>query len=146
MAEGADVTYAAVMAAAKERVKLSDCGIQAPVRIKHAQTGGIIIEVPGPDRTSKVVALEAKLRQALSDLALHIARPVKSGEVRMMGLDEAVIPEEIAASVAGIGGYAVSDVRVGELRRSRCGMFSAWVHCPLTAVRKLEAAKRIAVF
>ncbi|XP_026326825.1 uncharacterized protein LOC113235360 [Hyposmocoma kahamanoa] len=85
------------------------------------------------------------MRQALSDLTVHIARPVKSGEIKVTGLDEAVTPEQIAPAIAGTGGCAMSDVRAGELRRSRSGMFSAWVRCPLTAVRKLHAAKHIVV-
>ena len=145
VAEGAELSYAAVMRAAKERVNLSDCGVTTGLRLRRAQTGGMILQIPGPENVAKADNLATKLREALSDLAVQVSRPVKSGEVRVMDLDEAVTQAEVAAAVAAAGECSPNDVRAGELRRSRSGLQSAWVRCPLAAVRKLQEAKRIAV-
>jgi hypothetical protein len=138
-------TYAAVMGVIKERITPIDCGGQ-PIRIRSAITGGLILEVPGADGAAKADVLAAKIREAVSELeGVRVSRPTKCGEVRVMDLHEAITPEEVAVAVATAGGCSVGDVRTGELRRSKSGMHSSWVRCPLAAVRKLETAKRIAV-
>ncbi|XP_048479019.1 uncharacterized protein LOC125488950 [Plutella xylostella] len=142
--EGADVTYAAVMAAAKERVRLSDCGIST-VRMKRAVTGGLVLEVSGAECSKHAEDLAAKMREALADMPVHIARPFKTGEVRVMDLDEAISPVQLAAAIANAGECQAADIKVGEIRQARSGLNSAWVWCPLSAVRKLAAAKRIRV-
>ncbi|XP_026322744.1 uncharacterized protein LOC113232288 [Hyposmocoma kahamanoa] len=67
----------------------------------------------------------------------------RSGEIKATGLDEAVTPEQIAAAVAGTGGCTVSDLRAGEPRLSRSDMFSTWVRCPLTAVKRIAVSNWI---
>lgn len=142
--EGADTSYAAVMAAAKERIRLSECGIST-VRMKRAVTGGLVLEVSGPECVKQADVLATRMREKLADLPVHIARPFKTGEVRVMDLDEAVSSTEVAAAVASAGDCLAAEIKVGEIRRARSGLASAWVRCPVSAVRKLATAKRICV-
>lgn len=132
------------MAAAKQKIKLAECGIES-VRCKRALTGALILEISGQDCASKADVLAAKMREALKDMDVGIARPVKTGEIRVVGLDEASQSSDVATAIAVIGGCNESDVKVGEIRRSRLGLGTAWIRCPLLVVRKLVAAKRIQV-
>lgn len=136
---GSSSTYAAVMAAAKQRVRLADIGV-TNIRQKRAVTGGIIIEIPGIDADSKADDLAGKMRTALCDFAdVRIARPIKTGEMRVMDLDESITPEDIAVAVAEAGGCSATDVKVGQIRLSFRSLGTAWVKCPLTAIRKIAA-------
>ena len=142
-----ETTYAAVMSAARERIKLkADCGIET-VKIKKAVTGADILEVSGPDCAAKADVLAAKMREVLAaDFpGVRIVRPVKMGEVRVMDLDDSVTPPDVVAAVAGAGGCEQDDVKTGVIRRSYSGLNTVWVRCPLSAVRKLAVAKRIPV-
>lgn len=142
--QGSEINIAAVMAAAKQRIRLSDCGIDT-VRPKRAITGALILEVSGDDCSSKADVLAEKMRVALTDMDVVIGRPVKTGEIRVTGLDDAVQPTEVAAAVAATGDCNINDVKVGTIRRSRSGLGSAWVRCPLIAVRKLVAGKHVQI-
>ncbi|XP_049879651.1 caskin-1-like [Pectinophora gossypiella] len=142
--EGADTTYAAVMGAAKQRVSLAECGI-SDLRQKRAATGGLILEVPGPDSARKADDLAARLRSALTDMNVRISRPVKTGEIRVTDFDESVTQADIASAIADQGGCSREDVKVGEIRLSPRMMGTAWVKCPLIAIRKLAGTARLRV-
>ncbi|KOB72329.1 Gag-like protein, partial [Operophtera brumata] len=139
-----EVTLASVMAAAKQRIKLSDVGVDT-VRSKKAITGALIMEVSGPDCGPKADALAERMRVALADMGVRIVRPVKMAELRLKDLDDSVTPEEVAAAVAKAGSCSVDDVRVGDIRRLPTTLGTVWVRCPLVAVRKLAAAKHVVV-
>lgn len=141
---GSDVTYATVMATAKEKISLEECGIDA-IRPKRAITGGLILELSGTDCTSKADQLAGRMRDSLADLGARISRPVKMGEMRIMDLDDAVTSEEVAVAVAKAGECSATDIKVGEIRRTATTLGTAWVKCPLTAVHKIAAAKHILV-
>lgn len=137
---GSNLTYSAVMAAAKQRVKLADIGV-TNIRQKRAATGGIIIEVPGIDADLKADKLADKMRTALCDFTdVRIARPIKTGEMRVMDIDESITPEDIAVAVAEAGGCSAAEVKVGQIRLPCRSLGTAWVKCPLTAVRKIAVA------
>ncbi|XP_049880311.1 uncharacterized protein LOC126376807 [Pectinophora gossypiella] len=142
--EGAATTYAAVMGAAKQRVNLAECGI-TELRQRRAATGGLILQVPGPDSAKKADELAARLRSTLADMDVHILRPVKTGEIRVADFDESVTPADIASAIADQGGCSQDDVKVGEIRLSSRKMGTAWVRCPLAAIRKLANTARLKV-
>lgn len=52
MPEHGEEKYVAVMAAAKKRLNLADCGIDT-VRTNKAKTGALLREILGPEDTSK---------------------------------------------------------------------------------------------
>lgn len=132
------------MSAAKQKVKLAEFGIDN-VRQKKAITGGLILEIGGPECTSKANALASRLTEVLGDMDARIARPIKSGEVRVMDLDESITPDDVADAVAKAGDCSVQNIKVGQIRSSPAGLGTIWVRCPLSAVHKLAAAKRICI-
>lgn len=142
--EDAVTTLGQAMATAKQNIKLADFGIQG-LREKRAVTGGLLLEVSGPDCTSKADALATRMREVLGDLNVNIARPMKMGEVRIADLDDAATPQEVAGAIAAAAGCAVESVRVGEIRRDSHRLGTVWARCPLAAVRKLATAKRVVV-
>ncbi|CAH2222456.1 jg24555, partial [Pararge aegeria aegeria] len=144
LTENSTVNYASVMAAAKERVSLMDCGI-LQVRQKRAITGGLVLEVPGPDSAKKADALAERLRVALVDMGVRVARPIKTGEVRVMDLDESITKQDIATAIAESGGCLEQEVKVGEIRLNTFRLGTVWVRCPLTVVRKLAEEKHVRV-
>ncbi|CAH2209136.1 jg18883, partial [Pararge aegeria aegeria] len=144
LTDGSTANYAEAMAAAKQRINLADCGI-SHLRQKKAITGGLILEVPGPDSTKKADALAERLRAALADMGVRIARPVKTGEIRVMDLDESITRNDIAAVISETGGCSQEEVKVGEIRLNPSRLGTAWVRCPITAFRKLADVKYLRV-
>lgn len=144
VAEGSEIGYGAVMATAKERVKLADCGI-TQVRQKRALTGGLILQIPGPDSAQKADALADRLRVALGDMNVKIGRPVKMGEIRVMDLDESISKKDIAEAIAGAGECREEEIKVGEIRLSPAKLGTVWVRCPLTVIHKLNNAKHVQI-
>lgn len=142
--EGSDVTYAQVMSTAKARVKLADCGI-TEVRQKRAINGGLVLEVVGADSAAKADQLAKCMSSALSDLGVKVSRPVKMGELRVMGLDESISAEEVAVAVAAAGECSTDQVKVGKVRHSTRRLGTVWVRCPLAAVRKVVASPRLRI-
>lgn len=138
------VTYAQAMAAAKERVKLSELGI-AEVRQRRALNGGLLLEIAGEESSAKATALAGRLHEAISDMGVRVARPVKLGEVRVMDLDDSVTQADVANAIASAGECSVSDIKVGTIKMGRSSLGAAWVRCPLVAVRKLAVEKRVRV-
>ncbi|XP_072934819.1 uncharacterized protein [Epargyreus clarus] len=142
--EGSEITYAEVMKTAKGHIHLADLGIPA-LRQKKAINGGLLLEVSGEDCAGKADALARKLQEAVAELGVRVARPTKQGEARVMDLDDSVTQQDVANAVAEACGCLASDVKVGDIRRRPSALGTAWVRCPLTAIRKLAAAKRLLV-
>jgi len=96
----AGVTLAQLMTEA--RIKLEDIGI-AFLRPKVAATGAMLLEVPGENSAVKADQLASKLREVLAATGASVNRPVKCEDMRIFGLDESMIGEEVAAAVATAG-------------------------------------------
>ena len=142
--EGAATTYTEVMRAARTRIQLPDLGVET-VEMKKAVTGGVLMNVSGPDGDAKADRLAARLREVLTDFDVRIARPMKMGELRVSGLDDAATPAEVASAVAEASGCSAENVKVGEIRRTPTSLGTVHVRCPLAAVHKLAANSRIRV-
>ncbi|KOC58651.1 hypothetical protein WH47_05396, partial [Habropoda laboriosa] len=136
-------TYAGVLATARANIRLEELGIPE-VRPRRARTGGLILEVTGPEREAKAEALAKRLQEILQDRA-RVAHPTKCGELRVSGLDESVKAEEVALAIATFGGCSVEGVRTGTIRSSPNGLGTLWVRCPLMVARKLATTGRIRV-
>ncbi|XP_013142066.1 PREDICTED: uncharacterized protein LOC106106084, partial [Papilio polytes] len=134
--ENSTVTYAKVMEIAKNKISLADIGIDT-LRQKRAMTGGLLLEIIGPECNQKADNLAAKLREALSHLNLKIRRPTKTGDIRLRDLDDAVNAQEVAEAVAKVGGCSADEIKVGEIHRSLSSMGSCWLRCPIKVVRNL---------
>lgn len=64
---------------------------------------------------------------------VRVARPVKSMDLRIRDIPEAISEEEIRQ----FGECAEDEVKVGALQRSINGLFSVWARCPVLAANKL---------
>lgn len=151
-------TYATVMAEARAKIKLADVGI-ASVKVKRAQTGALILEVPNQNqgtsggdaaagRTAAQMAdeLAQRMRGIFRDRPeIVVARPLKTAELRIRGLDDATTPGEVAAAVAKKGGCAPAEVTVGALNLAPDGLQSGRIKCPVRAANAVAAAGRLLV-
>ncbi|XP_059061181.1 uncharacterized protein LOC131854074 [Achroia grisella] len=143
-AEREGVTYANILLEAKNRVDLRPLGIEA-LRLRQAITGARILEIPGAESGEKADALASKLREFIPESMAKVARPVKTAEMRVMGLDDSATTEEVAVAVAQIGECQPDAVRVGDIRRNTSGMGTCWVRGPVAAIKKATAAKHIRI-
>lgn len=132
------------MSRVRENIRMEDLGIEE-VNPKRAATGGLILEVPGPESAEKADRLAALMREVLEGTGVRVARPTKSAEIRVQGLDDSITPEEVARAVALAGGCAEGDVRAGVARRAPTGLYAVWVRVPLSAARKLAESGKIRV-
>nr|XP_034182488.1 uncharacterized protein LOC117605357 [Osmia lignaria] len=113
----AKVSYAEVMLMARKRVKLEELGITA-LMPRRARTGGLVLEIPGEDRTEKAAKLADCLRQMFSGTEVRVARPIKMGEVRVTDLDDSVIQAEVAAALVAAAGCSTEEVKMVEIGTS----------------------------
>ncbi|XP_033362398.1 uncharacterized protein LOC117240485, partial [Bombus vosnesenskii] len=120
--EGARMSYADVLEAARTRIPLSELGAER-LEMKKAMTGAIIIQVPGDKDRGKATLLATRLAETLDPTAVRIATPTRMAELRVTGID----------------------ISVGEIGATRGGLGSAWVRCPAAGARKLAQAEKIAL-
>lgn len=137
------VSYADIMKKAKSSFALTEIGIDS-ARIREVANGGILIEVPGPDGASKADTLVDRLKMVLGESA-SVTRPIKMGEVRMIGFDISVSSKELREAFASAGKCGLAKVRVGPVRRMVNGLRSAWVQCPASVAGALAASGQITV-
>ncbi|XP_032682490.1 uncharacterized protein LOC116849458 [Odontomachus brunneus] len=67
------------------------------------------------------------------------------GEVRLVGFDETVLPEEIIEVLAARGGCGPSEIRLGPIRWGWRGEKSVRARLPLALAAKVAAEERIAL-
>jgi len=134
-------SYADIIKQARDKVDLKDIGIVNP-RMRRAANGGIIIEIAGPDGSSKADTLATRLREVIGDNAV-VSRPVVKADLRISGFDDSVIKDEIITSVTERGDCLASDVRVGSFRPMRNGLNMTWVQCPLSAAIKISRLNKL---
>lgn len=109
-----DFSYAKALTEARARIPLEELGIEFS-KIRRTVNGGRIIEIPGVDSAKRADDLAARLRAVLGEEA-RIARPVVRGELRVVGLDDSVTPEEVRSVIARDGNCSEEDVRTGPIR------------------------------
>ncbi|XP_020297150.1 uncharacterized protein LOC109861763 [Pseudomyrmex gracilis] len=113
--EGEQASYASIMRLAKEKVSLLDLGIE-DTRIRRDARGGILVEIPGIDGAVKADALAEALVPILQGKA-NVTRPIRRGEVRIVGLDVSISPADIQERIASgdFGTCRRPDVTVGPI-------------------------------
>ncbi|XP_020296401.1 uncharacterized protein LOC109861256 [Pseudomyrmex gracilis] len=124
------------MAEAKRKIRLDDLGI-TKVKPKRAITGELIIEIFGENSEERADKLCNAMKAALSHTDVRVARPTKTCEIRIRGLDDSVTPEEVAETIASAGGCRPNAVSAGPTRTSSSGLNSVWVQCPVSAAKKV---------
>jgi hypothetical protein len=117
---GAGISYADVLAQAREKISLKEIGVER-VEMRKAMTGAIIITVSGDKGGDKASKLAAKLMETLDPSAVQIAAPLKTAELRVEGIDVFVKKEELCHSVALAAGCKKEELQVGENEVARGG-------------------------
>lgn len=75
--------------------------------------------------------LAGKISALLPDVIFR--RAVRTGEVRLVGFDESVSPEELARALAGSAACEVGKIRMGIPRSGPRGIGAIWVRLPFAA-------------
>lgn len=129
-------SYAQMLRKAREKISLEELDIRN-MKIRHAITGNLIIEVAGPDNNTKADKLAKKLKTVLAGEAT-IARPTKTGEILVRGIDSSITAEEMISELCKVGGCRKDQVK-GTLRVMRNGLGTIWARCPIeTAIKVAE--------
>lgn len=136
-------SYAEILKRARENINIKELGIANP-KIRRTANGGILLEIPGIDGHRRADELANRLRMEIGSEA-KIGRPVKFGELRVIGLDFSVTSDELIRTIAEIGKCDVNTVSLGPFRENERGVRAAWVRCPLTAASVLAERQRIKV-
>ena len=146
VAPGSEKRCEDVLAWARERISLSEIGVQN-VKIRYTVAGGILMEIPGEGSADKADNLAERLKQVFPENGeVRVTRPAKKAEIRIGGLDGSIRPEEIKAAVAATGGCPEEEVKLGEIkRRSPRGLGAVWAQCPALAAKKIVDGGRITI-
>ncbi|XP_011058702.1 PREDICTED: uncharacterized protein LOC105148596 [Acromyrmex echinatior] len=116
-------SYVEVMGEARSNVSLEELGI-TDMRVRRAQTGDFLVEIPGEDAESKADSLVSRLNSLFKDqTGIKVVWPIRRVEFRLLNLNESVMVCEIAEAVATHGNVQSSDV--GPLRPDRGGLNTA---------------------
>lgn len=135
--------YDEIMRVARTKIDLATLNIEG-IRPKRAQTGALILEVPGDKDETKADALADRLREAFAgEDSVKIARPTKCAELRIRSFDESVTKEEVMMAVAEKGSCDILNIKVREILKSPDGLYAVWVKCPILAANKLSALGKI---
>ncbi|XP_013163265.1 PREDICTED: uncharacterized protein LOC106114549 [Papilio xuthus] len=139
------LTYDAVIAEAKAKIKLQDVGIVTGVRFRVCATGARRFEVLGTENGTQADALAERLTQIFSEDSVRISRPSKTTEIKISGLDDSTTVEEVLAAVAEAGGCARESLKCSGVVRDRFGVGHAWVECAVPTAKRVAAVGRLTI-
>ncbi|XP_020297549.1 uncharacterized protein LOC109862063 [Pseudomyrmex gracilis] len=131
-----------MLAKTRKGITLEDYGIPNVV-VKRAITEALILEIPEENSDKKADKLWSGMVAALGESEVRIAKPVKTCDFRIKGLDESVTLDKIKTAVATVGGCRLADIKVSRARASSNGLFTAWIQCPVVAARKVVGAESL---
>ncbi|KAL4702635.1 hypothetical protein ACJJTC_003336 [Scirpophaga incertulas] len=135
----ASLTYAQVMAKAREGINWSDLGVEG-LKLRGTATGARLMELPKATSPEKADQLAARLKEVLPP-EVTVSRPVKCAEVRISGLDDSVTEADVRAAIARVGGCPEDAVRVGGLRFNPYTLGSICAKCPIPAAKAIGSNK-----
>ncbi|XP_013171926.1 PREDICTED: uncharacterized protein LOC106121001 [Papilio xuthus] len=139
------LTYDAVIAEAKAKIKLQDVGITTGVRFRVCATGARRFEVLGTENGPQADALAERLTQIFDGDSVRITRPAKTIEIKISGLDDSSTIDEVLASVSEAGGCAKDSLKSSGVVRDRYGVGHAWVECAVPTAKRVAAAGRLTI-
>lgn len=140
-----DGSYAEVMRAVRSKISLTDLGI-ADLRVRTGVTGARVLEIPGEGSHAKADVLRDRMVEAIGQRAgVRIARPSKTADILIVGLEDSSDSQEIARAISTAGGCTAADVKVGAPKTNNRRVISAWARCPVGAANKLSAAGTLTV-
>ncbi|PZC81836.1 hypothetical protein B5X24_HaOG211849 [Helicoverpa armigera] len=138
------VSYRDVLAKAKEVVSLAELSITEGLRLRVTATGARMVEVPGAVSGPAADALAERLRATINADGSRVSRPYKWADLRILGLDDSVTAEMVAA-VARTGGCSADEVKAGTIRPDFRGMRTITVRCPVAAAKTIVDGRRLLV-
>jgi hypothetical protein len=83
LSEGAKMSYADVLAAARKKIPLKEIGVDS-VDMKKAMTGAIIIRIPGDRDGGKAFRLATHLAEVLDPTAVRVVAPTRTASCKGM--------------------------------------------------------------
>jgi hypothetical protein len=111
--------------------------------MRKAMTRAIIIRVLGDKDRGKASRLATRLAEMLDPIAVKVAAPTRTAELRVVGIDISDDKEELREAHASATGCGSSQIQVGEIDVSRGGHGSAWVKCPVAGAPKIAQDGKI---
>lgn len=139
------VTYDAIIAEAKAKIRLQDIGITTGVRFRICATGARRFEVLGSDNDLQADALAEKLTQVLDRDVVRVSRPFKTTEIKVSGLDDSISVEEVLDAVAKAGGCPKDSLKSNGVVKDTFGVGHSWVECPIAAANLVATAGRLTI-
>ncbi|XP_045533791.1 uncharacterized protein LOC123720954 [Papilio machaon] len=135
------LTYSAVLKEAKEKLDLKETiGVES-VQFRRAVTGATIIRIPGATSAPKADILAQKLQEIYQNDDIKVSRPEKMVDVKIEGLDDSITPEEVKEAIIKKGACTSDQVRAGQLRQNRSGLFDIWAQVPVTTAKRLVTGR-----
>ncbi|XP_045536023.1 caskin-1-like [Papilio machaon] len=135
------LTYSSVLREARSKLDLKEViGVEA-VQFRRAVTGATIIRIPGATSAPKADILAQKLQEIYKNDDIKISRPEKMVDVKIEGLDDSTTPEEIKEAIIKKGACTTDQVRAGQLRQNRSGLYDIWAQVPVTTAKKLVTGR-----
>jgi len=136
-------SYAEALRTLREKISLPELEIEKS-HIRKATSGGILIEIPGEDRNKKAEELKNRIAGVLGETA-KVTRPTVKREIRVMGLDDSVVPEEVADVLAAKGDCDPREIKVGIIRPMKNGLNMVWAQGPVGAMIKASSEGKIRI-
>lgn len=127
-----DLTHHEAMKLVREKIKLSELGIN-DIHTRRARNGvGFIIEIPKEEGClQKTAILAEKMKKKLpSDVKITCLR--KSAAIRIIGFDESVIPRELLEELAKMTKCPEDQISMGKVTWMR-GIGAVVIHLPVEA-------------
>jgi hypothetical protein len=137
------MTYQQVMTQARNAVNVKEMELP-PVKIRESATGARLIEISGPEYATKADLVAARIKEVLGD-TVSVARPVKTADLRLSGLDDSISNEDVVSAICQTGNCAPDNIRTGVIRRGPRGSGTMWIQCPVTVAKTISDAGRLII-
>lgn len=72
-----------------------------------------------------------------------VTRPIARGDLKFYNLDDSITTSELAGYISDFGKCMLNQIRVGELKTQKNGLYVCWVNCPLAVAINLAKQEKI---
>jgi hypothetical protein len=76
---------------------------------------------------------------------VSVARPVKTADLRLSGLDDSISNEDVVSAICQTGNCASDNIHTGVIRRGPRGSATMWIQCPVTVAKTISDAGRLII-
>lgn len=102
MPRDSQVTVTEAMTTVRRQVDLDQLGVRI-WNTKRTLTGGVLIEIRGPEKEEQAKTLASKIEEVLEDTGAKITTPKKTVDIRLHRIEESVTAAEVVATIAQKG-------------------------------------------